>query len=107
MKKLLLATIILSFAVSAHAATIYVDANGTGTNNGSRWKSVGFWYQLPHLLEDIDENGIVNFEDYSKFASYWNQSDCNTCGYADFTGDGKVSYEDLEELADSWLSQMQ
>jgi hypothetical protein len=75
--------------------------------NGSRWKSVGFWYQLPHLLEDIDENGIVNFDDYSKFASYWNQSDCNTCGYADFTGDGKVSYEDLEELADFWLSQMQ
>ncbi len=74
--------------------------------NGSRWKSVGFWYQLPHLLEDLDENGIVDFEDYSKFASYWNQSDCDTCGYADFTGDGKVSYEDLEELANSWLSQM-
>ena len=74
--------------------------------NPSHWRSVGFWYQLPHLLEDIDENGIVDFEDYSKFASYWNQSDCDTCGYADFTGDGKVSYEDLEELADSWLSQM-
>ena len=74
--------------------------------HGTNWKSVGFWYELPHLLEDIDENGIVNFEDYSKFASYWNQSDCDTCGYADFTGDSKVSYEDLELFANSWLSQM-
>jgi len=71
--------------------------------NGSIWKSVGFWYELPHLLEDIDESGFVDFDDYSKFASHWNQSNCDTCGYADFTGDSKVNIDDLMEFAEKWL----
>ncbi|MHC4222243.1 MAG: DUF2961 domain-containing protein, partial [Planctomycetota bacterium] len=73
----------------------------------SQWKSVGFWYQLPHLLQDLDQDGFVNFIDYSKFAQFWNRSDCNTCGFADFTGDHRVNYKDLRQLANSWLSQIQ
>jgi len=73
--------------------------------NGTRWKSVGFWYQLPHLLEDLNEDAIVDFEDYSKFASYWQKTDCDNCGFADFTGDGKVLTNDVQLFSENWLQE--
>ena len=60
MKKLLLATIVFSFAFSAHAATIYVDANGTGANNGSSWTDAYNFLQdaLADARSDPDINQI-------------------------------------------------
>ncbi len=75
--------------------------------NGSRWRSVGFWYQLPHVLEDLDRSGIVDFDDFAVFASHWQKSNCGDCGYADFTGDHAVNWADLNEFAESWLTEYQ
>ena len=60
MKKLLLATIICSLAVSANAATIYVDANGTGANNGTSWTDAYNFLQdaLADARSDPDINQI-------------------------------------------------
>ena len=71
--------------------------------NGSRWRSVGFWYELPHLLADLNEDGTVDFEDFARFALRWQDSHCNDCDFADLTGDSIVDEADLVELADSWL----
>ena len=67
--------------------------------NGAHWRSVGFWYELPYLLADLNEDGIVDLQDFSNFASHWRDSDC---GFADLTGDSIVDEADLVELADSW-----
>lgn len=71
--------------------------------SGSRWRSVGFWYELPHLLEDIDEDGKVDLKDFAVFASIWEGAGCGVCDYADFTGDSKVTSGDLVEFAKEWL----
>ena len=68
--------------------------------NGAYWRSVGFWYELPYLLADLNEDGIVDLQDFSNFASHWRDSDC---GFADLTGDSIVDEADLVELANSWL----
>ena len=85
--------------------SIEVDVECRYGVNGSRWKSVGFWYELPHLLEDLNRDGIVDFEDFAKFASYWQDSDCEDCGFADFTGDNTVNEADLAEMAETWLAE--
>jgi len=72
--------------------------------SGSRWRSVGFWYQLPHLLEDLNEDGIVNWKDFAAFATYWQDSDCDTCAFADFTGDMQVNELDLANFGKHWLA---
>ncbi|MHC4791468.1 MAG: DUF2961 domain-containing protein [Planctomycetota bacterium] len=68
--------------------------------NGAHWRSVAFWYELPYLLADLNEDGIVDSKDFSNFASHWRDSDC---GFADLTGNRIVDEADLVELADSWL----
>jgi len=74
---------------------------------GSRWKSIGFWYQLAHLLQDLNLDGIVDFDDFAQFSLYWQKTDCNDCGFADFTGDGTVSSEDLADFAKHWQATFQ
>jgi hypothetical protein len=74
-------------------------------SNSSRWTSVGFWYQLPHLLEDLNRDRIVNFDDFRQFASRWGQEDYDDCGFADFTGDKKANALDLADFAEFWLTQ--
>ena len=73
------------------------------SGNGACWKSVGFWYELPHFLEDLNKDGKVNFTDFAKFAAHWRGNNCQTCEFADFTGDGKVDQLDLIRLSEKWL----
>ena len=55
------------------------------------------------LRSDIDSNGDVNFNDFSKFTLYWLDIDCGVCGGADLTCDRDVNGLDLNEFAVSWL----
>ncbi len=56
------------------------------------------------LSSDIDSNGDVNLKDFSRFALYWLDIACGTCGGADLTCDGDVDGNDLREFADWWLA---
>ena len=85
--------------------SIEVNVECRYASKGSRWTSVGFWYQLPHLLEDLNRDGIVNFDDFCQFASRWGQEDCGDCGFVDFTGDKKANALDLADFAEFWLAQ--
>jgi len=72
--------------------------------NGSEWTSVAFWYQLPCLLEDLDDDRDVDLIDFDLFAEQWDQTGCGDCGGADLTGDASVGLDDLREFARSWLA---
>lgn len=52
---------------------------------------------------DMDGDGDVDFVDFSLFAGYWGQTDCGQCGEADFTGDGNVDIDDMQQLVANWL----
>ena len=85
--------------------SIEVNAESGYSNNGARWQSVGFWYELPVLLQDLNEDGIVDFADFTRFAAHWQESNCGNCDFADFTGDGKVSSDDLRQIGENWLKE--
>ncbi len=85
--------------------SIEVNVECRYAHNGSRWRSVGFWYELPHLLADLNEDGTVDFEDFARFALCWQDSNCNDCDFADLTGDRKVNAHDLAVFAEFWLTQ--
>ena len=84
--------------------SIEVNIECTYAYNGSRWKSVAFWYQLPYPLEDLNNDRKVNLADFSMFAQWWLETNCNECGGADLTGDGEVGLEDLYEFTSNWLA---
>jgi hypothetical protein len=71
---------------------------------GSQWTSVAFWYQLPLLLEDLNDDGNVDLADFALFAPKWLNSNCGDCGRADLTGDGEVGWDDLREFTSNWLT---
>jgi hypothetical protein len=71
---------------------------------GSQWTSVAFWYQLPLLLEDLNDDGNVDLADFAIFAQQWLNSNCGDCGMADLTGDGEVKWDDLREFNSNWLT---
>ncbi len=73
--------------------------------NGSHWRSVGFWYELPHRLEDLNRDGTVDFEDFAKFSLYWQDGNSIDCGDADFNGDCIVDGTDLDSFSQVWLSE--
>ncbi|MBN2272012.1 MAG: hypothetical protein JXN61_15465 [Sedimentisphaerales bacterium] len=54
----------------------------------------------PH---DRDSDGDVDFADFAGFGARWLQTDCGKCGGVDFTDDGKVGPDDLEQFAAEWL----
>ncbi|MHC5087040.1 MAG: GDSL-type esterase/lipase family protein [Planctomycetota bacterium] len=53
---------------------------------------------------DIDQDGNVNNEDFSKLSRQWQQTGCGDCGGAAPTGDGKVAIDDFWVLAGNWLN---
>jgi hypothetical protein len=57
----------------------------------------------PPPTPDIDNNGDVNFVDYSLFSAQFMGTESNDFNAADFTTDGNVDYNDLDIFADNWL----
>ena len=55
------------------------------------------------LSGDIDLDKDVDFADVKLLAGRWLNSVCDTCGGADLTGDGRVRFDDFQELAYDWL----
>jgi hypothetical protein len=57
---------------------------------------------------DFNDDGIVNFADFSFFSVHWLETNCDKCGRcagADFTEDGKVGPDDLKKFVDeNWLT---
>jgi hypothetical protein len=59
-------------------------------------------------LSDFSGNGIVNFEDFTILANYWNDHICTEpdwCEGCDFDHDGLVDSNDLKKFAENWLWQ--
>jgi hypothetical protein len=44
--------------------------------------------------------------DFATFAGYWQDTNCGTCGRADFTGNRIVDANDLAELVKNWLNSL-
>lgn len=72
--------------------------------NGSRWRTVAFWYQLPYPLEDLNDDRNIDLADFAIFAQWWLKSNCGDCGRADLTGDSQVRLDDLGEFISNWLT---
>ena len=53
---------------------------------------------------DIDGDEDVDFHDLALLAARWLESVCDDCGGADLTGDGRVTWDDLGEMAYNWLA---
>jgi hypothetical protein len=57
---------------------------------------------------DFNDDGRVNFVDFSFFGVHWLETNCDKCGRctgADFTEDGQVGPDDLKEFVDeNWLT---
>lgn len=60
----------------------------------------------PAPAADIIENGTVDLQDYTAFATHWGKEACTDsprCGGADLDGDCRVTMYDLAFLAEFWL----
>ncbi|MHC4439255.1 MAG: hypothetical protein ACYS3S_18015 [Planctomycetota bacterium] len=69
-----------------------------GTNGGSVWR-------LSINPTDLNDDGIVNLNDYTTFANKWLDA-CfapDWCRGSDLNRDGKVYFEDLLEFTNHWL----
>jgi hypothetical protein len=60
--------------------------------------------EKPFYPADIDGDEDTDFADYSILAGRWQDAVCDECGGADLNGDGRVTGEDLRELAYNWLA---
>ena len=52
---------------------------------------------------DIDGDKDTDFADYAMLGARWQDSVCDDCGGADLNGDGRVTGEDIREMAYNWL----
>jgi hypothetical protein len=87
--------------------SIEVNIECIDAQTGSKWTSVGFWYQLPFPLEDLNDDRNVDLTDFAIFAQWWLKSNCGDCGKADLTGDGQVRSDDLQEFTSNWLADVE
>lgn len=55
-------------------------------------------------LNSIFKADSLDFVDFAAMANYWLQENCVPCSGANLTGDSNVTFEDLEILAQNWLS---
>ena len=57
---------------------------------------------------DINDNGIVDYQDFAIITSRWQEFGCtdsnNWCGGADLNRDGSLGFQGLVELAEHWLT---
>jgi hypothetical protein len=73
-------------------------------NFGSGWFRTYGLEEDPFYPADIDGDEDTDFADYSILAGRWQDVVCDECGGADLNGDGRVTGEDLGELAYNWLA---
>ncbi len=59
----------------------------------------------PFYPADID--GDRDFADYAMLAGRWQDIVFDECGRADLTGDGRLTGDDLQELAYHWLAPLE
>ncbi len=56
---------------------------------------------------DLNLDGLVTFDDFSRFAAWWSVEDCNAvnswCGDCDFNMDGIVDANDISLFSIDWL----
>ena len=67
------------------------------------WREM-FFTHVPS--RDFNQDNIVNFADFTIFASYWGITDCTNpdeCGKADFYDDDIIDINDLGLFVDFWL----
>ena len=51
---------------------------------------------------DLDDDGSINLEDLRILTLHWLETECNSCGGADLSGDSKVDVEDFAIFAENW-----
>lgn len=83
------------------AATLPPGLASDGTVEASNHLPVFMAFDLP--VADLNEDHIVNFVDFALLAGRWQETGCGDCGGADLTGDAAIDWEDMRELAVSWL----
>lgn len=71
------------------------------------WNDPLYEMSFTHVpSRDFNEDGTVNFTDFTVFASYWGIADCTDpdgCGKADFYDDDVIDVNDLGLFVDFWL----
>ena len=59
-------------------------------------------YQVPALVEDLNNDGIVNLRDFAELAGGWRKTNVK-CDRADIVRDETVDETDLSVMFDKWL----
>jgi len=66
---------------------------------------------IPLYARRNDDRPGPHAGDFADFAAHWRRSDCRAanawCSAADYTGDGAVLLDDLQEFAAAWLNAAQ
>ncbi|MBW8040130.1 MAG: hypothetical protein FVQ85_09045 [Planctomycetes bacterium] len=58
----------------------------------------------PFYPADINGDEDTDFGDYAMLAGQWQEVVCGECGGTNLNGDGRMTWDDLEEMAYNWLA---
>ena len=78
--------------------TLYLFYCGRGED------AIGAAILRPAALGQLDFDTDTDLLDFALFAEHWLATDCGTCDGTDLTGNGKVTMDDLRDLATYWLA---
>jgi hypothetical protein len=78
--------------------TLYLFYCGRGED------AIGVAILRPAALGQLDSDTDTDLADFAIFAACWLDIGCGTCSGADFTGNGKVTLEDLRDFTTYWLA---
>jgi Tol biopolymer transport system component len=89
---------------SPNASKIAFGSNGDiwVVSNDDIWALPPGGFGLPIRTSDFNNDGIVNFEDFTTFTNYWLQRK-PLVDIAPDCGDGIIDFSDLAKLAEEWL----
>lgn len=66
--------------------------------------AIGIALLRPVSLGQLDFDTDTDLFDFALFAQQWLETGCGTCAAADLTGNGKVTFDDLQNFTAYWLS---